>query len=117
MSVLVTESLPPSLPLSQGAFWGLAIGLLVGCIRMLLDFVYPAPLCYEEDGRPGVLKYVHYLYFSILLSVITLVVVVVVSLATEEPGQEQVKPLSQICYESVGLISQLLYLICAHIYH
>lgn len=60
---------------------------------MLLDFIYPAPLCYEEDDRPAVLKYVHYLYFSMLLSFITLVVVVVVSLATEEPKPEQVKQL------------------------
>lgn len=94
MVVLIINSpLPPS-SLPQGAFWGLAIGLLVGCIRMLLDFIYPAPLCYEEDDRPGVLKYVHYLYFSILLSFITLVVVVVVSLATEEPKPEQVKPIN-----------------------
>ncbi|MEQ2200505.1 hypothetical protein XENOCAPTIV_030339, partial [Xenoophorus captivus] len=74
----------------QGAFWGLAIGLTVGCIRMLLDFIYPAPLCFEEDDRPSVLKYVHYLYFSMLLSFITLGVVVVVSLGTEEPSPEQV---------------------------
>lgn len=77
--------------LPQGAFWGLSVGLLVGCIRMLLDFIYPTPLCYEEDDRPGVLKYVHYLYFSILLSFITLIVVVAVSLATEEPKPEQVR--------------------------
>lgn len=74
----------------QGAFWGLIVGLAVGCIRMLLDFIYPQPLCYEEDNRPVVVKYVHYLYFSILLSVLTLAVVVVVSLATDEPKPEQV---------------------------
>ncbi|XP_029293907.1 sodium/myo-inositol cotransporter 2 isoform X1 [Cottoperca gobio] len=73
----------------QGAFWGLVVGLMVGCIRMLLDFIYPEPLCYEEDDRPAVLKYVHYLYFSMLLSFITLVVVVVISLATEAPKPEQ----------------------------
>uniref|UniRef100_A0A7N8YFD4 Sodium/myo-inositol cotransporter 2 n=1 Tax=Mastacembelus armatus TaxID=205130 RepID=A0A7N8YFD4_9TELE len=84
----------------KGAFWGLAIGLLVGCIRMLLDFIYPAPLCYEEDSRPRVLKYVHYLYFSILLSILTLAVVVAVSLATEEPKPEQVKPLNWPSYDS-----------------
>ncbi|XP_069380804.1 sodium/myo-inositol cotransporter 2 [Paralichthys olivaceus] len=78
----------------KGAFWGLAIGLLVGCIRMLLDFIYPAPLCNEEDDRPEVLKYVHYLYFSVLLSFITLVVVVVISLATEEPKPEQISRLT-----------------------
>ncbi|XP_047427833.1 sodium/myo-inositol cotransporter 2 [Mugil cephalus] len=78
----------------KGAFWGLLIGLVVGCIRMLLDFIYPAPLCYEEDTRPAVLKYVHYLYFSVLLSFITLVVVVVVSLATEKPKPEQISRLT-----------------------
>ncbi|XP_056257148.1 sodium/myo-inositol cotransporter 2 [Seriola aureovittata] len=78
----------------KGAFWGLVIGLLVGCIRMILDFIYPAPPCYEEDERPAVLKYVHFLYFSILLSVITLVVVVVVSLSTEEPAPEQISRLT-----------------------
>lgn len=81
------------LPLHQGAFWGLVIGLAVGCIRMLLDFIYPAPLCYEEDDRPGVLKYVHYLYFSTMLSFLTLVIVIVISLATEKPKPEQVKQL------------------------
>lgn len=80
---------------SQGAFWGLVIGLLVGCIRMLLDFIYPAPLCYEEDDRPSVLKYVHYLYFSTMLSFLTLVVVVVISLATEKPKPEQVSSQSE----------------------
>lgn len=81
------------LSLHQGAFWGLVIGLVVGCIRMSLDFIYPAPLCYEEDERPGVLKYVHYLYFSTILSFITMLIVIVISLATEEPKPEQVKQL------------------------
>ncbi|CAJ1076507.1 sodium/myo-inositol cotransporter 2 [Xyrichtys novacula] len=78
----------------KGVFWGLVIGLAIGCTRMLLDFIYPAPLCFEEDDRPGVLKYVHYLYFSTLLSFITLAVVVVISLATEEPKPEQISRLT-----------------------
>lgn len=69
---------------------------------MLLDFIYPAPLCFEEDDRPSVLKYVHYLYFSMLLSFITLAVVVAVSLATEEPSPEQVKQESVLFFSSVG---------------
>ncbi|XP_008328125.1 sodium/myo-inositol cotransporter 2 isoform X2 [Cynoglossus semilaevis] len=78
----------------KGAFWGLAIGIVVGCTRMVLDFVYPAPLCFEEDDRPAVLKNVHYLYFSTMLSFLTLVVVVVVSLLTEEPKPEQISRLT-----------------------
>lgn len=83
----------------QGAFWGLVIGLLVGCTRMLLDFIYPAPMCYEDDDRPSVLKYVHYLYFSTMLSLLTLVVVVVISLATEEPKPEQVSSQSETNFQ------------------
>uniref|UniRef100_A0A8K9X9R7 Sodium/myo-inositol cotransporter 2 n=1 Tax=Oncorhynchus mykiss TaxID=8022 RepID=A0A8K9X9R7_ONCMY len=75
----------------KGAFWGLFLGLLVGGVRMALDFIYPSPLCYQEDSRPDVVKHVHYLYFSTVLSLLTLVVVVGVSLATEKPRPEQVR--------------------------
>lgn len=87
------------LPPRQGAFWGLAIGLTVGIIRMVLDFVYPEPLCFEEDNRPSVLKHVHYLYFSTMLSFLSLVVVLVVSLATEKPKPEQVSHNRDNCPE------------------
>ncbi|XP_051571512.1 sodium/myo-inositol cotransporter 2-like [Myxocyprinus asiaticus] len=78
----------------KGAFWGLMLGMLVGCARMILDFVYPIPLCNENDTRPEIIKYVHYLYFSIILSVITLIMVVCVSLATEKPKPEQISRLT-----------------------
>ncbi|KAI7803357.1 sodium/myo-inositol cotransporter 2 [Triplophysa rosa] len=78
----------------KGAFWGLILGILVGCIRMILDFVYPTPVCYESDTRPDIVKYVHYLYFSIILTVFTLIVVVCISLATEEPKPEQISRLT-----------------------
>ncbi|XP_061556059.1 sodium/myo-inositol cotransporter 2 [Phycodurus eques] len=78
----------------KGAFWGVVVGLTAGCTRMLLDFIYPAPLCFERDDRPAVVKSVHYLYFSTLLSFITLAVAVPVSLATEEPKAEQIRGLT-----------------------
>uniref|UniRef100_A0A3Q3E470 Sodium/myo-inositol cotransporter 2 n=1 Tax=Hippocampus comes TaxID=109280 RepID=A0A3Q3E470_HIPCM len=78
----------------KGAFWGVAVGLTIGCIRMLLDFIYPAPLCFEPDDRPAVVKSVHYLYFSMMLSFITLAVVVLVSLATDKPKAEQIDRLT-----------------------
>lgn len=69
----------------------MVLGLLVGIVRMILDFVYPVPQCYETDTRPDIIKYIHYLYFSIILSLLTLAVVVCVSLATEKPTEEQVR--------------------------
>ncbi|XP_073492604.1 sodium/myo-inositol cotransporter 2 [Aquarana catesbeiana] len=78
----------------KGAFWGLTIGLVVGLIRMVLDFVYPAPQCDQPDGRPGVVKYVHYLYLSMILALLTFIVVVVVSLYTEPPTKEMISRLT-----------------------
>ncbi|XP_051905014.1 sodium/myo-inositol cotransporter 2 isoform X2 [Hippocampus zosterae] len=78
----------------KGAFWGMVVGLTIGCIRMLMDFIYPAPMCFEPDDRPVVVKSVHYLYFSMMLSFITLVVVVLVSLATDKPKDEQIDRLT-----------------------
>ncbi|KAM3915767.1 sodium/glucose cotransporter 4 isoform 2-T2 [Leptodactylus fuscus] len=66
-----------------GAFWGLLIGLVVGLIRMIMDFVYRGPNCGEKDTRPVILKDVHYLYFAILLFGFTSAVCIVISLFTE----------------------------------
>ncbi|XP_056388443.1 sodium/glucose cotransporter 4 isoform X2 [Hyla sarda] len=72
-----------------GAFWGLLIGLLVGLIRMIMDFVYVAPNCGQEDTRPSVLKHVHYLYFAILLFGLTSVICIVISLFTKAIPDEE----------------------------
>ncbi|XP_048407894.1 sodium/myo-inositol cotransporter 2-like isoform X1 [Stegostoma tigrinum] len=78
----------------MGAFWGLLTGILVGCTRMVLDFIYPEPLCGQPDNRPLVTKYVHYLHFSIILSVFTLIVVVIISLSTKPPDLERISRLT-----------------------
>ncbi|XP_069590656.1 sodium/myo-inositol cotransporter 2 isoform X1 [Ranitomeya imitator] len=78
----------------KGAFWGLNIGLVVGIIRMALDFVYAAPQCDQPDTRPAVVKYIHYLYFSMILALLTLIVVVFVSLMTKPPTKEMVSRLT-----------------------
>ncbi|XP_071976171.1 sodium/myo-inositol cotransporter 2 isoform X2 [Engystomops pustulosus] len=78
----------------KGAFWGLTIGLVVGIIRMVLDFVYTAPRCDQVDTRPAVVKYIHYLYFSMILAALTIIVVVAVSLWTEPPTPEMVSRLT-----------------------
>lgn len=57
-------------------------GLAVGLLRMILEFSYPAPACGEADGRPAVLKDMHYLYFALLLCGLTAFVTITVSLCT-----------------------------------
>ncbi|XP_063286519.1 sodium/mannose cotransporter SLC5A10 [Pelobates fuscus] len=78
----------------QGAFWGLMIGLVIGLVRMFMEFVYPIPRCGILDERPSMLKDIHYLHFAIILCAMTVGVVVVISLLTEPPLQSQVKNLT-----------------------
>ncbi|KAJ8779602.1 hypothetical protein J1605_012486 [Eschrichtius robustus] len=65
-----------------GAFWGLIFGLVVGLLRMILEFSYPAPACGEADPRPAVLKDFHYLYFALLLCGLTAIVIVTLARLT-----------------------------------
>ncbi|ESN97014.1 hypothetical protein HELRODRAFT_85865 [Helobdella robusta] len=73
----------------KGAFWALMIGLLIGSVRMILNFVYPDPHCDESDDR-NILIRLHYMYFALALFVITILTVVLISLLTEKPTKEQV---------------------------
>ncbi|EDO44833.1 predicted protein, partial [Nematostella vectensis] len=67
----------------KGAFWGMVIGFVVGAIRMVLDFVYLAPLCGEADTRPAITANLHYMYFALVLFWITAIAIVVISLLTK----------------------------------
>ncbi|XP_031240469.1 sodium/myo-inositol cotransporter 2 isoform X2 [Mastomys coucha] len=78
----------------KGAFSGLILGLLLGLVRLILDFVYVQPRCDQPDDRPSVVKDVHYLYFSMILSSTTLITVFTVSWFTETPSKEMVSRLT-----------------------
>ncbi|XP_077842725.1 sodium/myo-inositol cotransporter 2 isoform X3 [Macaca mulatta] len=78
----------------KGAFWGLISGLLLGLIRLVLDFIYVQPRCDQPDERPVLVKSIHYLYFSMILSTVTLITVSTVSWFTESPSKEMVSHLT-----------------------
>ncbi|XP_066125346.1 sodium/glucose cotransporter 4 isoform X1 [Saccopteryx bilineata] len=77
-----------------GAFWGLMCGLVVGLLRMVLEFLYPAPACGEVDRRPAVLRDFHYLYFALVLCGLTAIVIVTVSLCTTPLPEEKLARLT-----------------------
>ncbi|XP_062037951.1 sodium/glucose cotransporter 1 [Lepus europaeus] len=66
-----------------GAFWGLVLGFLIGISRMITEFAYGTGSCMEPSNCPTIICGVHYLYFAIILFVITIITVVVVSLFTK----------------------------------
>ncbi|KAL5020226.1 hypothetical protein ScPMuIL_003118 [Solemya velum] len=75
----------------QGAFWGLMTGLIVGAVRMGLDFAVTAPLCGsgDPDTRWNIVSKVNFLHFAMILSVTSLIVVVAVSMLTQPRPQEK----------------------------
>ncbi|NXA48362.1 SC5A9 protein, partial [Nothocercus julius] len=77
-----------------GAFWGLMAGLAIGLIRMIMEFIYSTPSCGEEDRRPAVLKDLHYLYFALILCVLTAIVIVLISLCTPPVPEEKLARLT-----------------------
>ncbi|XP_008824405.1 sodium/glucose cotransporter 5 isoform X4 [Nannospalax galili] len=78
----------------QGAFWGLMAGLLVGALRLVLEFLHPAPPCGEADERPALLLSIHYLHFAIALFLFTCAVVAAGSLLSRPPQQRQIENLT-----------------------
>ncbi|XP_034036090.1 sodium/glucose cotransporter 4 [Thalassophryne amazonica] len=78
----------------QGAFWGLMTGLVVGLIRMIIEFSYTVPSCGQPDHRPNILVNVHYLYFALILLGITCIIIAAVSLATAPIPEENLSKLT-----------------------
>lgn len=66
------------------------VGLVVGVIRMALEFSYQAPSCGQENQQPAIVADVHYLYFAIILFTITSIIIIGVSLATPPISRQKV---------------------------
>ena len=80
-----------------GAFWGLVLGLMIGCVRMMLEFTLPATGCGSADSQPFLLSRfvfmcmftcnhtiyrIHYLHFALILAPIVAFITIVISLLT-----------------------------------
>ncbi|PAA76206.1 hypothetical protein BOX15_Mlig000804g2 [Macrostomum lignano] len=73
----------------EGAFWGLAVGLVVGVARMIWSFIESPPGCGEEDTRHELLRNFHYLHFAIFLFSLSAIISFVVSLVTRPLPKER----------------------------
>lgn len=68
------------------------IGLLTGVTRMILVYIYndSSGDCLTPDTRPAILKNFHYMYFALLITLMTAVSAIVISYFTGRPTEEQV---------------------------
>uniref|UniRef100_H2YM02 Uncharacterized protein n=1 Tax=Ciona savignyi TaxID=51511 RepID=H2YM02_CIOSA len=65
-----------------GTFWGLTLGIIIGLVRMILEFAIGSPACGKPEFRPTILYKVHYLYFAMILFSVTCVLSICISLVT-----------------------------------
>jgi len=67
-------------------------GLVVGIIRMAVEFSFPGPRCgsHDVDNRPDIISKVHYLMFAIILAAVSLVATLAITIVTAPRRKNQV---------------------------
>ncbi|XP_078323601.1 sodium/glucose cotransporter 4-like isoform X3 [Crassostrea virginica] len=80
----------------QGVFWGLMLSIVVGVIRMVLDFTFLAPACGsdEVDTRPEIISKVDFLHFATILALFATIAMVVISLFTQQRPESKLHRLT-----------------------
>jgi solute:Na+ symporter, SSS family len=82
---------------AKGCLWAMVIGFIVGFFRMLVDTpvtLHQGKSPYDEGSFFWIINNINFQYFSILITLISAVVMVVVSYMTEEPNQAQISGLT-----------------------
>ena len=81
---------------AKGCLWAMIIGFIVGVFRMLVDT--PVTLGtikgYPEGSFLWIVNNINFQYFSILITLISAVVMIVVSYSTAAPNQAQIQGLT-----------------------
>jgi SSS family solute:Na+ symporter len=84
---------------AKGCFWAMVIGFIVGIFRMAVDTPVTLGVAGFKDGyAPGsflwIINNINFQYFSILITIISAIVMVVVSYMSEAPSAEQISGLT-----------------------
>ncbi|MBC8164736.1 MAG: Na+/glucose cotransporter, partial [Bryobacteraceae bacterium] len=84
---------------AQGALWAMLVGFALGLFRMFVDTPVTLGLTgFERGYEPGsflwIVNNIYFQYFSVLITLVSAVVMVVVSLMTSEPDYSTIKGLT-----------------------
>jgi SSS family solute:Na+ symporter len=84
---------------AQGALWAMIVGFVLGIFRMLVDTPVTLGLGGLQNGYPHgsflwVINNIYFQYFSVLITIVSAVVMVVVSHLTAEPQYENIRSLT-----------------------
>ena len=83
---------------AQGALWAMIIGFAIGIFRMLVDT--PVTLGSKfQNGYPHgsflwIVNNIYFQYFSVLITIVSAIVMVVVSYMTAEPDYNKIQNLT-----------------------
>jgi SSS family solute:Na+ symporter len=84
---------------AKGCLWSMGIGFVLGVARMLLDTPVTMKLPgfengYQEGSFLWIINSIPFQYFSVLITIISAIVMVVVSYMTREPEYEKIQSLT-----------------------
>jgi SSS family solute:Na+ symporter len=84
---------------AKGCLWAMIIGFVVGLFRMLVDTPVTMKMSgfengYAEHSLLWMINSINFQYFSILITILSAIVMVVVSYATTEPDYAKIKNLA-----------------------
>jgi SSS family solute:Na+ symporter len=84
---------------AQGALWSMIVGFALGIFRMIVDTPVTLGTAGFKDGYPEgsflwIINNVYFQYWSVLITVVSAVVMVVVSRMTEEPDYKRIQSLT-----------------------
>ncbi|MEI8293384.1 MAG: sodium:solute symporter [bacterium] len=81
---------------AQGCFWAMVVGFIVGIFRMAVDTPITLGLfkSYPEGTFFWIVNNINFQYFSILITLVSAIVMVVVSYATKQPEAAQIQGLT-----------------------
>ena len=84
---------------AQGCLWALVVGFALGLFRMLVDTPVTLGIAGFERGYPEgsflwIVNNIYFQYFSVLITIVSALVMVVVSYATAEPDDNTIRGLT-----------------------
>ena len=84
---------------AAGALWAMIVGFALGVFRMLVDTPVALGLNGLQNGYPQgsflwIVNNIYFQYFSVLITIVSAIVMVVVSHMTAEPDPQQIRSLT-----------------------
>ena len=84
---------------AQGCLWALVVGFAIGVFRMVVDTPVTMALAGFERGYPEgsflwIVNNIYFQYFSVLITIVSAVVMIVVSYVTAEPDYRRIGSLT-----------------------